>query len=254
MSLTIIKHSTESTNRDAVVLAEHGAVHGTAIIAETQTMGRGRLGKTWDSPPGKGLYCSIIIRPRLTPEEFPHLTFVAGLAVAEVVQQLYRLDPGLKWPNDLYFNNRKCGGILTESSSLNNSAANRFAVVGIGLNINTRLADFPPELRNTATSLYIESGREMVIDGVFQAIRNQLLRQIEEFERYGFAPVIAKWRTRDFLLGKRLAWVSVAGDIIEGISLGPDDDGQLHVRDAYGKVHAVLSGDIRLVANSGHMR
>lgn len=251
---TIQKPSTESTNRDAIELAEQGAVHGTAVIAETQTMGRGRLGKSWSSPPGKGLYCSIVIRPRLTPEEFPHLTFVAGLAVAEAIQQLYLLEPGLKWPNDIYFHKRKCGGILTEACGLTtDSELNRFAVVGIGLNINTRLTDFAMELRNTATSLYIESGTEMAVGIVFKAIRSELLQRIKEFERYGFAPVMAEWRKRDFLLGQRLAWVSVAGTIIEGVSLGPDDNGQLHVRDDQGKVHMVLSGDIRLVSQAGRM-
>ena len=253
MTPTIVKYSTASTNRDAVELAERGAVHGTAVIAETQTMGRGRLGKVWSSPPGKGLYCSIVIRPRLTPEQFPHLTFVAGLAVAKVIHSLYQLEPGLKWPNDIYFNMRKCGGILTESSSLNDAEADKFAVVGIGLNVNTRVIDFDTELQNTATSLYIESGREMPIGTVFQEIRTELLRQTEAFELYGFAPVIARWRKRDFLLGQRLAWVSVAGTIIEGISLGPDDTGRLHVRDEYGKVHEVLSGDIRLLSPGGEI-
>lgn len=250
---TIVKNSTESTNRDAIQLAEQGAVHGTAVIAETQTKGRGRLGKTWSSPPGKGLYCSIIIRPLLTPEQFPHLTFVAGLAVAEVIQRLYQIEPGLKWPNDIYFNERKCGGILTESSSLIGAEADRFAVVGIGLNVNTRVKDFADELQDTATSLSIESGREMDISLIFQEIHAELLRQTAEFELHGFTPVIARWRKRDFLLGRRLAWVSAAGTIIEGISLGPDDTGRLHVYDDHGEVHEVLSGDIRLLSPGGEI-
>lgn len=246
MMRTITLTTTDSTNRDAVLLAENGAEHGTAIIAHTQTEGRGRLGKSWSSPAGRGLYCSIIIRPRVAPENFPYLTFVAGLAVAESIRGTHKLEAGLKWPNDIYFNMRKCGGILTESSSLNGPAVSRYAVVGIGLNINTRIEDLPQELRSTATSLYIESGREVDIDTVFACIRSELLHRVAQFERQGFAPVLARWRQRDVLQGKRLVMVSVGGEIIEGISLGVDESGRLHLRDDQNRVHEILSGDIQL--------
>lgn len=246
MHQTLTCNSTGSTNKDAVALAEAGAVHGTAVLANMQTMGRGRLGKSWKSPPGKGLYCSIIIRPHIAPQNYPHLTFVAGLAVADVIQRIYQLDPGLKWPNDIYFGMRKCGGILTESSGLNGPEQSRFAVVGIGLNINTVQADFPPELHGIATSLYIESGRTISIQNVFEEIRDELLKQVALFEIQGFGPVIARWRKRDFMLGKRLAWVSVSGEQVVGVSLGPDDDGRLHVFDDNSVIHEVLSGDIQL--------
>lgn len=246
MSKIITLHSTESTNRDAISLAEQGAEHGTAIIAITQTMGRGRLGKAWVSPSGKGLYCSVIIRPKIVAEDYPKLTFVAGIAVADAIQRTCFLTPGLKWPNDIYFQMRKCGGILTESSSLNGPAANRFAVVGIGLNVNTQSSDFPVELRSTATSLGIECSKAVDIQGLFQCIRNDLLEQVALFERDGFNDVIRRWRKRDFLLGKRLTWVSINRKKVDGVSLGPDDEGRLHVRDDEGNVHEVLSGDIQL--------
>lgn len=246
MYLTHFLQATESTNLDALKLARDGAGHGTAILSETQTRGRGRLGKNWSSPAGKGLYCSIIVRPELSLLDFPRITFVAGLAVAEVISQMYTLEAGLKWPNDIYFNMRKCGGILTESSGLGGPDNERFAVVGIGVNVNTQKSDFPEILRNDSTSLYLESGKKFDIEKIFHAIRRELLDQIEAFELNGFLPIISKWRKRDFMLGKTLTWVSVTGEKVVGTSMGPDDDGQLHVRDGHGVVHEVLSGDIQL--------
>lgn len=246
MKKTITLFSTKSTNKDALALAEQGGEHGAAVIAATQTMGRGRLGKSWQSPPGKGLYCSIILRPNLLPQDYPLLTFVAGLAVAEVIEKLYLLSCGLKWPNDIYFRTRKCGGILTETSTVSGTEPERFAVVGIGVNVNTEKHDFQQDVRDTATSLLIESGKEYDINIVFREIRRELLHQVKHFEQAGFQPVIENWRKRDFLLGQRLAWVTVTGQKIEGISLGPDDKGLLHVRDDSGEVHEVLSGDIQL--------
>ncbi|WP_419174509.1 biotin--[acetyl-CoA-carboxylase] ligase [Desulfosediminicola sp.] len=238
--------STDSTNRVAMEMAADGAAHGTAIISATQTKGRGRLGKVWQSPAGKGLYTSVILRPVLKAEDFPYLTFVAGLAVADAIKQLYNLQPGLKWPNDIYFFMKKCGGILSESSALTVDPSCRFAVVGIGLNVNTTINDFPAEVVTRATSLFIESGREMSVDEVFTKIHAQLLLEVQSFERHGFTPVIKRWRELDCMFGKRLAWVAVNGKVVEGISLGPDNLGRLHIRDDSGKVHEVLSGDVQL--------
>jgi BirA family biotin operon repressor/biotin-[acetyl-CoA-carboxylase] ligase len=212
-------------------------------------MGRGRLGKNWHSPAGKGLYCSTILRPEIEAQEYPYLTFVAGLAVAEVIERIYNLSAGLKWPNDIYFGGRKCGGILTESSRLNGCAGERFAIVGIGLNVNTEKSDFHTDLQRSATSLYIESGQVVDTIELFKAIRQELLLQVNTFEQDGFQQVIHRWRKRDFMVGKRLSWVSVTGKKIDGISLGPDDKGLLHVRDDSGVEHEVLSGDIQLATH-----
>ncbi len=246
MKNVIYLETTTSTNRDAFEYAVQGAEHGTAVIADTQLNGRGRLGKTWRSPAGKGMYCSIILRPKVEPQNYPLLTFVAGLAVADAIEKLYGLSAGLKWPNDIYFKGRKCGGILTESSDLNGIEESRFAIVGIGLNVNTELNDFHPELHETATSLYLESDVILDVKTVFLEIRQELIKQVKSFEKTGFLPVINRWRTRDFLYGSRLAWVSVGGRKVEGVSLGPDDEGRLHVEDDSGKIHEVMSGDIRL--------
>lgn len=240
--------SIDSTNIQAISIAEKGAEHGSAVVAGTQTMGRGRLGKSWQSPPGKGLYCSIIVRPRLAISDFPRLTFVAGIAVAEVISEHYLLEAGLKWPNDIYFHNRKCGGILSESSSFAGAGDNRFAIIGVGLNVNTEKFDFPDELQDRATSLYLESGKKTDIHALFNDVRTSMLLEVARFEQEGFGQVITRWRKRDFMKGTRMAWVAIGGQRVEGISLGPDDEGLLHVLDDDGRMHEVMSGDIQLAS------
>ncbi|MFH0784455.1 MAG: biotin--[acetyl-CoA-carboxylase] ligase, partial [Pseudomonadota bacterium] len=131
--------STPSTNTLAKKLAENGAVHGTAVIAANQTEGRGRLGKSWISAAGKGLYCSIIVRPRLAVEDFPKITLAAGLAVAQAIDRLCSGFTQLKWPNDIFLDGKKCGGILTESSTMPEKNDERFAVIGIGMNLGSSL-------------------------------------------------------------------------------------------------------------------
>lgn len=156
-------------------------------------MGRGRLGKSWQSPAGQGLYCSIIIRPQLELVDFPRLTFAAGFAIAEAIDRLYMLTTGLKWPNDIYFGRRKCGGILTESSSFSTNYPDKsYVVVGIGLNVNTASGDFPEEIREMATSLYLQPGRKHEIEKVFERIHSQLLSEIKRFEQSGFHQVIMR--------------------------------------------------------------
>ncbi len=241
-------HSTiGSTNDLALQRGKEGVVHGYTIGAKYQNTGRGRLGRPWASPPGTGLYCSTIIRPEIEIHDYPLLTFVAGLAVAEAIEKQYELSPGLKWPNDIYFGRKKCGGILTETSNLSQLDKQRFAVVGIGLNVNTETTMFPEEIRSTSTSLSIESGANKAVSELFITIREQLLGEVSFFVKYGFEPVIERWRERDIFLGERLEWVTAGGKIVDGISLGPDDRGLLHVKDDQGRVHEVLSGDIRLV-------
>ncbi len=235
--------TTDSTNRVALDAAEHGAVHGTAVIAGSQYAGRGRLGKVWISPPGSGLYCSVVVRPQLDAANYPQLSFVAGLAVAAVIDQMYGLDTGLKWPNDIYFATKKCGGILIESRP----ATAMSAVVGIGLNVNTEAAMFPDEICERATSLFLQSGRKVDIEALFIALREELLTHISWLETAGFAAIMKRWRQRDVFFGKRLEWLSVNGERVVGESLGPDDQGLLHVRSDDGTLHQILSGDVTLV-------
>lgn len=235
-----------STNSLAKKLAKNGASHGTAVIAANQTEGRGRLGKSWHSVASKGLYCSIIVRPRLAVQDYPKITLAAGLGVALAVDRIAGGFSLLKWPNDIFLDGKKCGGILTESSALNEPMAQRFAVIGIGLNLSSSLEDFPEDLRGTVTSLFLQTGIYPDASQVFLTLRDEVLQQLEIFYSNGFQPILAAWKRRDFLLDKHMECVGSDGKIITGVSLGPDDEGQLHIQDLEGRIHTVLSGDIRL--------
>lgn len=244
---TLYFESIDSTNIKAKEIAEKGAVPGTAVVAEYQTKGRGRLGKDWHSVQGKGLYCSIVVRPQnVASEDYPKITLVAGLSVSLVLDRLTGRNTQLKWPNDIYLSGKKIAGILTESSALSGSFQQRFAVVGIGINVNNVVTDFPVELREIVTSLYVETGTCFVVRELFQAIRLELLHQLEIFSSSGFLRQLSQWREKDFLLGKEMECVNTQGKRVRGIAQGPDNQGQLHLRDAFGKIHEVLSGDVRL--------
>jgi BirA family biotin operon repressor/biotin-[acetyl-CoA-carboxylase] ligase len=249
MDEILLLDSTESTNQDAFKLAQEGATHGFSVIATTQTGGRGRLGKSWQSIPGRGLYCSIILRPDLHPSQFPQLTLVAGLAVAYALNRLTQLFFSLKWPNDVYCNNKKCCGILSEASPVSGNDE-RFAIVGIGINVNTEKHEFVQELQDSATSLFVESGQQYEIEVVFEEVRRELLRLVGQFEVNGFKPLLKQWKKLDMLRGQWLQWVANSKEVVHGESLGPNEDGQLLVRDKEGNIHEVISGDIRLATRS----
>lgn len=238
--------STDSTNRIAKEMAEKGAPHGTAVLAAMQTGGRGRLGRVWESVPGKGLYCSIIVRPEIDIENYARITLVTGVAVAKIVEEVTGKRCMLKWPNDIYLKGRKCGGILTESSPVMMDNQEMYAVIGIGLNINSSDEDFPVGLRTIATSFFIESGRNYKIEEVFAKVRDQLLIELDEFSTTGFTAILNRWRKRDYLFGRWMECVGYDGTIIRGIALGPDSEGRLFLRDKDGVEHGVLSGDVRL--------
>ncbi len=238
-------HHTTSTNRVAYALAVQGAEQGLAVIAEAQGAGRGRLGKVWQSPPGKGLYCSLVVRPRLALEDYPKITLTAGLAVAIVLEEVTGKEMLLKWPNDIYCAGKKCCGILTECSSLMEDAP-RFAIVGIGININSVLTDFPEDLQDKVTSLRVLTGRQYDILAVFAQVKQVVLQKLNQLQESGFAEIMAEWRKRDMLVGKKLQWLADSGNIVSGTSEGPDDSGRLLVKDAAGRMHQVISGDIRL--------
>lgn len=235
-----------STNQIAAGLAKAGARQGVAVITEVQDAGRGRLGKTWVAPPGKGLYCSLIVRPDLEVKDYPKITLIAGLAAATVLEQTTGIRMMLKWPNDVYAAGKKCCGILTESASLA-EATERYAIVGIGVNINSGTRDFPEDLQDKVTSLsMLSGGRQYDILAVFSNLKSAFFKRIHQMEKEGFAQILIDWRKRDMLFGKQLQWLSTSGRIVTGVSEGPDEEGRLQVKDGEGRLHTVLSGDISL--------
>lgn len=237
----------ESTNTLALEMGQAGAATGTVLVAETQTKGRGRLGKAWCSPPGKGLYCTVLLRPEISVHHLPRITLAAGLAAARAIDELSGQQSGIKWPNDVLIQGRKVAGILAECAL----AGGEWPVValGVGINLGTKLEQFPEELRLTASSLLLASGR-----GIAQGLMLvTLLRWIEEMmdrlERADFVGILDEWRKKDATVGQWLTWLTNDGRAVRGVSLGTDQEGLLMIRDRAGKDHHVLSGDIALDPN-----
>jgi BirA family biotin operon repressor/biotin-[acetyl-CoA-carboxylase] ligase len=248
MKDTLFFETVDSTNRVARELACEDRPHGFAILAGSQTAGRGRLGKAWQSPSGKGLYCTILVRPELAVKDYSKITLTAGLAVSLALKEICHLQSQLKWPNDIYISGRKCGGILVETSSLQDTDERNFGLVGIGVNINSEKGAFSSELQETATSVFIETGKEHDIWSIFAGIRVRLLQLLLQLEREGFAAILSQWRERDMLQGRWMKWVTPAGEVVYGKSLGVDSSGTLMVRDHAGMSHEVLSGDVTLAS------
>ena len=234
---------TDSTNSVALRLAADGVEAGVLVVAETQSKGRGRLGRGWSSPMGTGLYCSLILRPILPLADYPKITLVAGLGVCRALEKVTGCRPGLKWPNDLYLDGRKCGGILTETGPLTGEARPA-VVVGVGLNVNTEPHGFPESLREKAVSLRMIMGKLEQRGPLLAAIVEEVTATVRRLEQGDFSVMLIEWRQRDIHAGKEVAWVSTQGQVVRGLSLGPDQEGLLHIRDSSGMVHAVLSGDI----------
>ncbi|OGP26052.1 MAG: biotin--[acetyl-CoA-carboxylase] ligase [Deltaproteobacteria bacterium RBG_16_66_15] len=232
---------TDSTNRVAMEMAENGAPHGTVVVADEQTAGRGRMGRRWESPPGKNLYVSLLLRPPVPTVEAPRLSLVAGVALADAVEEM-GVSPSLKWPNDLYLGERKAAGILAEMASDPDGV--RHVVIGVGLNVNMEEADFPPVLRGGATSLRIRAGRTFRRVDVLARMLDAFGTRYGEFLEGGFHALHPGWDRRDFLRGMRVL-VRVRGADAWGVAYGVDPEGALRFRRDGGAVEERLhSGEI----------
>lgn len=245
----VVLDVTGSTNSDAMALGRDGEPEGTVVIAEEQTAGRGRLGRTWESRRGLNLYASILLRPPIEPWKAPQLSLVAGVAVAEAVRA-EGVDARIKWPNDVVTLKggeggglRKLAGILTEIEAEADRAS--FVVVGIGVNLNAEASHFPAELADKATSLRIEGGR--TVDRA--AFTARLLDRFDDVEgawrRGGFAAVAERWRALSVLQGRTVA-VDAPGESFRGACCGIDDDGALLVDTGSGAPRRVLAGDVTI--------
>ncbi|MFA6498386.1 MAG: biotin--[acetyl-CoA-carboxylase] ligase [Desulfurivibrionaceae bacterium] len=241
--------NTGSTNDLALALSNTGAAGGTLVVADSQSAGRGRLaGRTWLSPSGTGLYFSLILRPHLAPADFPKLTLAAGLALCKALETHTHCQPGLKWPNDLFLHGKKCGGILTETQAVAGPGQTA-VVIGIGLNVNTPAEAFGGDFQAKATSLLVETGCPYERGPLLAAILAELDLVVARLEQADFPGILTEYRQRDIHVGLQVSWVNTQGQIITGISLGPDEDGLLHLRDAQGHSHSVISGDISLACD-----
>lgn len=240
--------SVDSTNTVAQGLAADGAAEGTVVLAETQSRGRGRLGRAWVSPPFRNLYLSVILRPPVSAAVAPQIALVAGVAVAETVSACLSTERaalvGIKWPNDVLIADRKVAGILTEMAADQDRL--RFVILGIGVNLNSEPGDFPAELREKAVGLCDTAQRP--IDRV--AFADRLLSRLEArydlFLRAGFAAIRPLWESRSCLKGRRIQ-IDDRGKRLEGMVFGIAEDGALLLRDAAGRIVRVIVGDVTVV-------
>jgi BirA family transcriptional regulator, biotin operon repressor / biotin---[acetyl-CoA-carboxylase] ligase len=231
---------TDSTNRVALELGHAGEPEGAVVLAEEQTAGKGRAGRSWQSDRGVGIYVTLLLRPRLAPVQAPLLTMMAGLSAHSAIQAQTGLTADLKWPNDLLLGGKKAGGILTEMHA--EPAQVRFVIVGIGLNVNQE--KFPGELGATATSLRIETGRQQSRLEVLVRLLREFESDYNRFLREGPAGVTQKFEAvSSYAQGKRVR-VTSGTQSYAGITAGLGPEGLLQVKREDGQVVTVISGDV----------
>ena len=231
-----------STNLEARKLAEGGAGDGTIVIAETQSAGRGRRGRAWESPVG-GLWLTIILRPKVPLSEAPKLTLMAGVVIAGVLREEFDLKATLKWPNDVRIRDKKICGILTELSAERDTV--NYILLGLGININIALNDLPTELQNTVTSLQEQ------LDGKVDRINftQQILLEFEnEYLSFSKSPaartpeILKAWRQYSDTLGRNVRIETISGEIT-GLAADIANDGALIVHTENGEEHRIIAGD-----------
>nr|WP_249310341.1 biotin--[acetyl-CoA-carboxylase] ligase [Bacillus sp. FJAT-49736] len=235
--------STDSTQKIAHRLAQDGCPHGTLVIAEEQTNGRGRLARNWHSPKYTGIWMSLVLRPTLPPGKAPQFTLIAAVAVSQAIEDICGISPDIKWPNDLLLNGKKITGILTELQA--DSDKINAIIMGIGMNVNQKKDDFPLELQQVATSLSIESGKEISRSDLVKRILEKLEKYYLLYLEQGFAPLKLLWESYAVSLGKDIVARTISGNI-SGKALGITDDGVLKIQDNTGKIHEIYSADIEI--------
>ncbi|EKU71880.1 biotin--[acetyl-CoA-carboxylase] ligase [Selenomonas sp. F0473] len=232
----------DSTNLIAKDLAHAGAEDGTVVVAESQGTGRGRLERRFFSPPGKGIWVSILLRPSFLPQEAPKCTLMAAVAVARAMEK-FSLRAEIKWPNDILHDGKKLVGILTEMSAEMDRV--NYVVIGIGINVNIAAEDFPEELRDIATSLMQMKGEPLPRVAFLQELLRAIDALYAEVQREGFAPVLAAWRTYAVTLGRPVRVIGTAGDHFDGVAADIDEEGALLIDTPSGRKR-VLAGDVSI--------
>jgi len=231
---------TDSTNTRAKDLAAGGAPEGTLVIAEAQTGGRGRKGRSWFSPPGEGIYLSMVLRPRISPIEAPKITLIAGIAAAETLLEAFPgLDVHIKWPNDILVGAKKVAGTLTEIASDMDQVA--YVVSGMGINVNGRR--FPAELKEIASSICVETGCPADRAVLVRSLLERYEKEYMSFLQKGPAPMLDRWKALSRTLGKRIQ-VDTPQGRRTGTARDLDRDGGLLLEDDQGRMFTIISGDV----------
>ncbi|MFB9275238.1 biotin--[acetyl-CoA-carboxylase] ligase [Cohnella cellulosilytica] len=232
----------DSTQNELRLLAERGAEEGTLVIAEQQTSGRGRMGRSWVSPAGKGIWMSLLLRPPVPLPLTPQLTLLAAVALSRAIsQQLPALEIGIKWPNDLLVDGKKISGILLESAAEDERL--NYIIVGMGISANLEAEDYSEELLSKAISLKMASGQTVDRSALIAAVLEQFEQLYKLYLEQGFAPIRTLWEARSVTLGKRTELYTPQGTVV-GVPLGLDDMGGLRIELPDGSARTIYSAEV----------
>lgn len=245
----IIHHeSVPSTQLVAHQMAMNGADEGTVVIAEEQTAGKGRLSRKWHSPKRTGIWMSFIVKPHLPLEKAPQFTLVTAIAAVRAIKQVCNLEVEIKWPNDILYKGKKIAGILTEVQG--DADQINFLIIGIGINVNHTEDDFPKELKDSATSLAIATGKNISRKDIIQEILKNFEKYYDIYLKQGFAPLKIIWEAYSNTIGKTII-ARTFSDVITGEAIGITDEGVLQIKDEKGNLQHVYSADIEINDSDG---
>jgi len=233
--------ATNSTNDVAEKLARDGVREGVVVFAESQTRGRGRLGRTWLSPARKGLWFSVLLRPDLRPQEATQLTVASATALARAIRRQTNLTPEIKWPNDILLGGKKVAGILTELSAELDHV--KYLIIGIGVDVNLTNTDLPPELRKLATSLRIESGQPVLRPELAAAILQELDADYARVRAGQFEALADEWEAQCTTIGREVT-IRIGDRTLRGIAEALDSEGALLLRTQHGRLERIIGGDV----------
>lgn len=235
----VFLEETDSTNEEAKRQGAAGAPDGTLCVAERQTGGKGRLGRSWSSPPGAGVWMSLLLRPQVAPQDATQLTLIVGLSVCQAIRRLTGCDARIKWPNDIVIGRKKICGILTELTA--DMEQIHYVVVGIGINAN--LSEFPEELQKKATSLFLETGRKVSRAALVREVLEKLEKNYDLFLTDLTADFITPYETLCVSLNRQVSVVRGGGQIT-GQSTGLTKTGELLIRLENGDTLEIGSGEV----------
>jgi BirA family biotin operon repressor/biotin-[acetyl-CoA-carboxylase] ligase len=233
---------TTSTNTQAMEMASKGAPEGTAVVAEIQTGGKGRLGRKWISPKGN-LYLSVILRPNIPTHKAPLITLMGAVAVASAIGKKCNISAAIKWPNDILISGKKVAGLLTEMSAEPDRI--KHIALGIGVDVNMELNELPPDVRALTTTLAVEAGEKIDRTSLLQQILRDLEQWYQVFLR-NEAAVLKEWEALNMTVGNRVA-VSGLGETLEGLAQGIDQEGRLIITLDDGSLRQVAAGDVTIL-------
>jgi BirA family biotin operon repressor/biotin-[acetyl-CoA-carboxylase] ligase len=234
---------TASTNDTIEKLARDGVGEGVVVFAESQSRGRGRLGRSWSSPPGKGLWFSVLLRPSLRPLETTRLTVAAATAIRRAIRTSTGLETDIKWPNDLLIKGRKVAGILTELSAETDRV--RYVVLGVGIDVNQTASDFTGELSKVAGSLRLAGGQRVDRAALAAEVLRELDRDYFRVCNGQFQAVAEEWESGCSTLGRTVR-IRIGGRQVVGRAESLDPDGALLVRTEHGHLECITGGDLTL--------